>query len=264
MRAFFTAQKKKGDTNMNVNELILERVRSMIFTDLTTKKLLARLTQIENPSLTCTAEGDDARITTMYRAKTAQFTASNSLFSIDLAAIQFGAEKEVATADSKIIQYCEEMLTIVSNKVTLSHTPKSAVKYVYKFENGKPGDALEANTEADATHFQITGKEITFQAGTSGRIYVEYDYETEKAVRVVNSSDNFPEAVGVKMFVRFRDSCNENLKYYGTIIAERAKPDPTSVELALTSTGKHPFTLNFMKEYCDEAADLFSIIISED
>ena len=118
-------------------------------------------------------------------------------------------------------------------------------------------------TAASATDFEINGKEITVPTGVTGRIYVEYEYESTSAVRVSNSTDKFPEAVGVKIFAIFKDMCNENIKYAGVIKAAKGKIDPSSIETALTGTGKHSFDIDFMKDYCDEDVDLFSVIVAE-
>ena len=117
----------------NKNELILDRVRSLVAHDLSTGELLFRLTSLEEPSLQCTAEGEEvtdaigAVITTLYRAKKATFSATNSLISLDLAAAQYGAAKKVGGKDGvKIIDYTYEILTVKDGKVTLKHTPIKA------------------------------------------------------------------------------------------------------------------------------------------
>jgi hypothetical protein len=53
--------------------------------------------------------------------------------------------------------------------------------------------------------------------------------------------------------------------YSGKIICPKAKLNPEQVELALTSTGKHAFEFQMMRDYCAEegADELFSIIVSE-
>lgn len=263
---------------INVNELILDKVRSMIFTDLSDGSVIGRLTKLEDPSLQTAAEGEDvtdaqgALITKIFRAKTGRFEATNSLFSMDLLAQQYGTEKEVASNNSKIIVACEEILEVKEGKVTLSHTPTtkdidgvatSTVKYIYKLENGTLAQKYTVSTDATTTAFAINGAEITVPTDvTTGKIYVEYEYESENAARVVNNTENFPEAVGVKIFAIFKDVCNENEKYAGTIIAKKGKIDPSSIDLALTSTGKHSFAIDFMKDYCDENADLFSVVIA--
>ena len=255
---------------INVNELILDKVRSLIFTDLSDGSVIGRLTKLEDPSLQTAAEGEEitdaqgALITKIFRAKTGRFEATNSLFSVDLLAQQYGTEKELASDTSKIVVPCEETLTVSDDgKITLSHTPSNTIKYIYKLENGTLAKKYTVSASSSDTEFSINDTEITVPTGVTGKIYVEYGYESESAVRVVNNTENFPEAVGVKVFAIFRDQCNENIKYAGTIVASKGKIDPSSIDTALTPTGKHSFAIDFMKDYCDEDADLFSVIIAE-
>lgn len=253
---------------INVNELILDRVRSLIFTDLSDGSVVGRLTKLEDPTLQTAAEGEEvtdavgALITKMFRAKTGKFSATNSLFSVDLLAQQYGTEKEVASETAKIVTPVEETLTVDNGKITLAHTPSNTIKYIYKLESGQLAKKYVLGTEASETEFSISGAEITVPTDVTGKIYVEYEYEADSAVRVVNNTENFPQAVGVKIFAIFRDQCNENIKYAGSIVAKKGKIDPTSIETALTSTGKHSFDIDFMKDYCDEESDLFSVIVA--
>ena len=258
----------------NPNELVLDRVRYLTAHDLETKEKLFMLTQLEDPSLNCTAEGEDvtdavgALITTMYRSKQAEFTAANSLFSLDLAAAQFGSEKEVAGTDAKIIDWTYEFIDIPADatEVTLSKVAVAdSVKFIYAVENGAAATSYEAGAVASATEFVIAedGKTITLPTGMTGKIFVEYQYETTSAVRIVNSASEFPEACEVVIYCIFRDVCNENKVYAGKIVCPKAKLDPSSVELALTSTGKHAFTFKMFKDYCSVDEELFTIIVAE-
>lgn len=255
---------------LNVNELILDKVRGMILTDLEDGHIRARLTKIEDPKLSTSADGEEitdaygALITKLFRAKKGRFEGTNSLHSIDLFAEQFGTEKEVASSTNKITVPCEEILEISSGKITLSNTPKGEIKYIYGLEKGQLAKkyTLTAST-ASATEFTISGKDITTPTGVTGKIYVEYEYEAESAVRISNNTETFPDAVGVKIFVIFRDQCNENIKYAGAIVSKKGKLDASSVDANLTSTGKHGFAIDFANSYCDDDADLFSILIAE-
>lgn len=255
---------------MNVNELILEKVRSLIFTDLSDGSVIGRLTKLEEPSLQTATEGEDvtdaqgALITKLFKAKTGKFTATNSLLSMDLLALQYGSEKEVADANRKIKVPMEEILTVSNGKVTLSHAPVGEIKYIYQLESGQLAKKYTLGAAASATEFSIADQEITVPTDVDGKIYVEYEYESTSAVRVKNNVDAFPEAVGVKIFAIFKDVCNENVKYAGVIKAAKGKIDPSSIETALTGTGKHSFDIDFMRDYCDDdTSDLFSVIISE-
>ena len=262
---------------LNLNELLLDRVRSLTAHDLSTKELLFRLTSLEDPSLSCTAEGEEitdaigALITTLYRAKKATFSASNSLISLDLAAAQYGTKKEVLGANEKLVDYTYEILDIKDGKVTLTNTPvsvkvgeteTSSVKYIYAVENGQTSTKYMAGSAASETEFAIAGKEITVPTGVTGKIYVEYQFENANALRIVNKAASFPEACEVVIYAVFRDKCNENVKYAGKIVCPRAKLNPEQVELALTSTGKHAFEFTMMKNYCDDDGDLFTIIVA--
>lgn len=260
---------------LNKNELILDRVRSATFHDLTTNELLLRLTSLEEPSLTCTAEGEEvvdaigALITTLYRAKRAEFSATNSLFSMDLAAVQYGAKKEVADKNAKIVDFTYEILKVAEGEteVTLAHVPSNDIKYVYSIVNGEVGTGYVAGAAASATEFVIdkaTGK-ITVPTDFVGSLFVEYQYESENAMRVRNMASNFPEAGSLIIYAYFKDKCNENIVYSGKIICPKAKVNPESIELALTSTGKHAVNFVMYKDYCAEEGEdeLFSIIISQ-
>lgn len=248
----------------------MDRVRSLTSHDLATGQMLFRLTSLEDPSLQCSAEGEEVTdavgslITTLYRSKKATFSATNSLISLDLAAAQFGTKKEIATDSGKIVDYACEILTVADGKITLSHTPIEDVKYIYSIANNEVGSVYTAGTAASATEFLQDGVTITVPTDVTGKIYVEYKYETDSAIRITNKASEFPEACSVVIYAYFRDKCNENLVYSGKIICPKAKLSPEQIELALTSTGKHAFELNMMKDFCDESNDeLFSIIVSE-
>lgn len=257
----------------NKNELILDRVRSLAAHDLEDNKLLFRLTSLEDPTLGCTAEGEEitdaigAVITTLYRAKKATFSATNSLISLDLAAAQYGANKEVASSDKKIVDYAYEILKVEGETVKLAHTPvKDSIKWIYTIENNEIGTAYAVGAAANETD-AVVGEDGTITLPTvveNGKVYVEYMYESENAVQIVNKASQFPSAVSVVIYAYFKDVCNENKVYSGKIVCPKAKLNPESVELALTSTGKHAFEFTMMRDYCAEEGEdeLFSIIVS--
>ena len=80
----------------NKNELVVDKIRSFTYHDYGTNELLFRLTSLEDPSLKCSTEGQEvvdavgSTITTLYRAKKASFSGTNSLLSLALAAQQYG------------------------------------------------------------------------------------------------------------------------------------------------------------------------------
>lgn len=253
----------------NPNELILDKVRQLTAHDLETGEILFRLTQLEDPTLSTSAEGEDvtdavgALITTMYRAKQAEFSASNSLLSLDLAAAQYGTKKEFAPEDG-FVDYAYEIKDIENGTVTLSHIPiENGVGFVYIINGNTIEKSYPVGTVASEDEASVKDAVITMPTGvTTGKVYVEYNFMNIEAVKIVNSAENFPTAVSAVIHVLFRDVCNENKIYAGKIICHKAKLDPSSIELNLTSTGKHPFTLKMLKDYCSEDAELFTIIVS--
>ena len=254
----------------NKNELILDRVRSLSYNDLETRQMLFRLTSLEDSSLSCTAEGEEitdaigSLITTLYRAKKASFSATNSLFSFTLLGEQYGATKEVATEDKAILDRTYDILNVADGKITLSQTPKGDIKYIYGMAEGEVATVYKVGVEA-TTNFSIVGKEITVPTDAKEtKFYVEYDFENNNAMKITNKASEFPRAGYVVIYAYFKDKCNENKRYSGKIICPKAKLNPSQIDTALTSTGKHPFELTMMKDYCDENDELFTVIISQE
>lgn len=261
----------------NKNELILDKVRSLVAYDLEDGKMLLRLTSLEDPSLSCTAEGEEvvdaigAVITTLYRAKKSTFSATNSLVSLDLAAAQYGTKKEIASSDTTIDVPTYEILKIENGAVTLAKDKEvtinvDSVKYIYSIVNNDVGTGYAAGSAVTTTEFTISDEGvINVPTGLTGKVYVEYTYKAANAVRIRNMASNFPSACKLNIYAYFRDKCNENLLYSGVIICPKAKLNPEQVELALTSTGKHPFEFVMMKDYCAEEGEdeLFTIVVAE-
>ena len=263
----------------NKNEVVLEKIKQASLYDLENGMLLNRLTSIEEPSLNTTAEKEEVvdaqgnTITDIYKAKKATFGGSNSLFSLDLAASQFGATKEVASTDKKIVNYMAETVAISGATAKLSNTPvtegKDAIKYVYIIESGEIGEAYKVGAAAKAATDTEIGEvtvandgTITFPEGVSGKVYAEYAYESAEAVRIVNKTNEYPTAGKLVILALFRDKCTDKT-ILGSIICPKAKLNPESVDLSLTPTGKHPFEYTMMKDFCSDEEELFEIVLSK-
>ena len=266
----------------NKNEVVLEKIKQASLYDLESGILLNRLTSIEDPSLNTTAEKEEVvdaqgnTITDIYRAKKATFGGSNSLFSLDLAASQFGAKKDVASATNKIKNYFAETLTVANGKVQLSRTPvENSISYIYIIEDGEIGESVAIGAAAADASVGEDGKVIPETAvvandgaitlapsRTSGKVYVEYAYESEEAVRVVNKTNEYPTAGKLVILALFRDKCTDKT-ILGSIICPKAKLNPESVDLSLTPTGKHPFEYTMMKDFCSDEEELFEIVLSK-
>ena len=107
-------------------------------------------------------------------------------------------------------------------------------------------------------------KKITLPEGVTGRVFVNYNRETEKAVQIDKTTDSVPTVKSLLIHAIFHDPCDKNLVYSGIISCPRAQIDPSSVELNLTSDGKHGASYLLQKEYCSDESKLFTILVSED
>lgn len=264
--------------SFNPNELILEKIRAVEEYDPATNELTGRYTQIEEPSLQTTADATDVvdamgtPIQTFYLAQKGTFSFTNSLFSLDLAASQFGTSKKVADESTKIIMPVSEIITIGSDHtVTLKYVPVGTagaeVKYVKVInENNTFGATYEVSATAGEGKFTINAatKTITLPEGVTGKVFVNYEKETPTAVQITKTTDGVPEVKTLLIHCIFHDPCNKNLVYAGIIRCPRAQIDPSSVELSLKSDGKHGAQYTLNKEYCAEEGKLFDILVSED
>lgn len=262
----------------NPNELVLEKIRAVEEYDPATSELTGRYTQIEDPSLQTSADGTQvtdamgAEITTFYNAQTGTFSFTNSLFSLDLAASQFGSKKEVAGTDNKIIIPVSEVITIgADHTAVLKYVPVGVtgaeVKYAKVInENNTFGTTYEVAATAGSDVFTLDAenKTLTFPDDVTGRVFVQYERESDAAVKVTKKTDGVPEVKTLLIHAIFHDPCNINLIYAGVINVPRAQINPESVELNLTPDGKHSAEYKLQKPYCDETAKLFDIIVSED
>jgi hypothetical protein len=262
----------------NPNELVLERIRSVEEYDTTTNELLGRYTQIEEPSLKLSADGTDVTdamgtpIMTFYNAQTGTFDFTNSLFSLDLAASQFGTDKVIASADNKITVPVSETITIGSDHTAvLKYVPvgtKGAeVKQVKVINsNNTFGAVYEVSSVAGEGKFTLDAekKTITLPDDVTGRVFVSYNRETESGVSISKSTDGVPAVKSLKIDAIFHDPCDKNIVYAGVIYCARAQIDPSSVEINLTSDGKHSASYILQKAYCDDDAKLVEIIVTED
>lgn len=262
----------------NPNELILERIRSVEEYDPATSELTGRYTQIESPSLKTSAEAQDvtdamgSSVATFYKAQKGTFDFSNSYFSLDLAASQYGTKKVLASDANKVLMPVSETITIGSDHTAvLKYTPVgpdgAEVKYVKVInENNTFGDTYEVSATAGDGKFVIdaAAKTITLPDNVTGRVFVNYERETTTAAQVTKRTDKTPKVKTLLIHAIFHDICNPNTVYAGVIRCPRAQIDPSSTEVSLSPDGKHAASYILQKGYCDEEGTLFDIIISED
>lgn len=263
--------------SFNPNELILEKIRVVEEYDPSTKELTGRYTQIEEPSLKTSAEGTQvtdamgSEIATFYHGQTGTFSFTNSLFSLDLAASQFGTDKMLADEKGMIVPVSETINIGKDGVVELKYVPVGTagaeIKYVQVInENNTFGDRYELSAEAAPGKFTLNaeGKTITLPSGVTGRVFVQYERKSNSAVKVTKKTDAVPKVKSLLIHAIFHDPCDTNMVYAGVISVPRAQINPESVEISLKSDGKHAAEYKLQKSYCSEDGRLFDIIVTND
>lgn len=259
--------------NFDINNFVIDRPLRGTFTQ--NGEIKVMLTQIENPQLTCASEETDAvdalgvPIMTFERAKTANFSAENSIWDLGLYAAQMGTEKNIASADNMISTPAMETVMLAADQTTytLLHAPEENIQFIYIM---KGDDTLSVkytvNSAASDTEFAYDAETHTITLPTGipakSRIFIKYTYLTENAVEIVNSAKNFPGSGEFVLEVLGKDVCDPDNLIYAYVIFENSKL-LSSVDLNLTTEGKHPFELRALQNYCDAEKKLFRIVIPE-
>lgn len=264
-------------TTFNPNEVVFEKIRYIEEFDPTSMKLLNRVTNVKDPSLNFSSEGTQvtdaqgAEILTFYNAAQGTLSYTNAIHSFDLLAEQFSSEKNIASNSNKMRVPVSEVLEIVGNKVTLKYVPvgtsKAEIKYVQLInDENEFGETLEVSASVAEGKFTVDAstKTLTFNAGTSGRVIVDYEAEMTEAISLAKTTDSMPPIRTLHVHCYFRNKCDGNIKYIGVLRFARAQVDVSSVDVSLTPDGGHGVTYKLQKPYCDETGKLCEVFVYKD
>lgn len=267
----------------DINNFVIDRVLRGTMLSTADDSVLWAINQIEDPTITVSADTTEAvdaigvPIMTFERAKSAEFSASNSLIDLGLLAAQSGGTKKVAVADARIlVPHFQEFSWTDGTDVTLDYTPVGTagaeVPYVYKLNgDGTLGKKYAAAAAAGTDVFKVNAatKKITPPTNVTAAekawcVYYYYADGTSDlgAVHVTNDAKNFPTAGKFIMEVLGADTCDITTKYYAYIVFPQAKL-MSDFDITFATDGKHPFTIRAMQEYCADDKTLFSIYVPE-
>ena len=254
----------------------IDRVLRGVAQSHTDESVLFAITQIQNPSLTCSSESTDAvdalgtPVATFYRSKTAEFSAENAMFDMNLMAVQVGAEKKVADSNNTILTPAFEKIS-GTTAVTLKHNPKAVPGFCYalngdgtlgkKFTKASAAsnDAFAATTETDGK-CKITPPTYTDEDGNAVEFLVIYEYESNAGVSVINSAKKFPKGCKFTLEVLGCDVCDQTNLLFAYLIFPNFKLSP-DFDWNIATDGAHPFSGKAMQEYCAKDNKLFEIIV---
>ena len=247
----------------DLNNFVIDRIIRGVALSQKDDSVLFSINQIQNASLNCASESTDAvdalgtPIATFYRAKTAEFSAENALFDMNLMATQLGTAKKVASAASKVTVPAMESFTVPEgSKYVLKHVPLAAPTEIYAINGDSTfGVKYTKSTSATAEAFAYTESDHSIALPTGlavgTEMFVMYEYETENAVEVVNSANNFPVGCKFVMEVLGCDVCDQTNLVYAYVIFNNFKLSP-DFDWSIATDGAHPFSGKAQQDYCDK------------
>lgn len=258
----------------DLNNFVIDRPLRGLMVSTTDKSVMWSINQITNPTLSITTDKVDAvdalgaKIMTFERAKNAEFSAENSLFDLGLYAAQAGTEKEIASETATMIVPAFEEVDVTGETITLSHTPNAQIAYIYELKGDSTlGTKYTNGTAASETEFVHAegSAEITVptRLASGSQLFVQYEYESSKAVAVHNSGVEFPKAGIFYLEVLGADICDPTKLVHAYIKFGNAKL-VSDVDITFSTESTHSFTIQAMPDYCDKEKRLLSIIIPDE
>ena len=253
----------------NLNNFVIDRIIRAVGMSNQDDSVLFAINQVTNASLNVTSETAEAvdalgtPIAIFNRAKTAEFSAENALFDMNLMAVQAGSSKKVAATGATI----EVPMFEVMEGEELSKTPVGDVKFYTLSGDGSLGDAIAVSADGgEDGGVVVDGKSVTgLPTGVQVMAVYEYDANGEEgngAISVVNSAKDFPKACKLVLEILGCDVCNQEELIYAYLILPNFKISP-DFDWNLATDGTHPFSGTAMQDYCDSKKVLYQLIIAE-
>ncbi len=248
----------------DINNFVIDRIIRGVALSQKDDSVLFSINQIQNASLNCASESTDAvdamgtPIATFYRAKTAEFSAENALFDMNLMATQLGTAKKIASAGTKVVvPAMESFIVAEGGKYVLKHKPVAAPTEIYAINGDSTfGVKYKKETAAGADVFAYTEADKTLSLPTGLAVgtdmFVMYEYESENAVEVVNSANNFPVGCKFVMEVLGCDVCDQTNLIYAYVIFNNAKLSP-DFDWSIATDGAHPFSMKAQQDLNDRS-----------
>lgn len=266
---------------MNFENLVIDRPLQALFRN-HDKEVLGGLNQIQGLSIATSSETKDKTDATgvlikrFYTSKSVEISAENAVLSLSLMGIQTGNGKEVADASHKIkLPMIARYKVADAAAVTLSQDPIDGIVTVIGLTpDGLPDTTrvFTLGTNADNTHYAITERVLTLptyddsdsaQTPLPEYIQVSYEYESESAVRVLQSGDKFPAECELWISVLVCETCDKETLRHAWVVFPSFQMSP-DFDLTMDTDSAHPFSGVAAVDYCSADKAMFYIAISED
>lgn len=259
-----------------INGLVIDRVLQATGFNKSTNEPLYRLTQVQNPSLTSSADQVDAldntgvKIMSFDRNAAATFSAENAVKDMALLAQQLGSSQVESSDAKKVTVPAFDAIDVVAGQTeyTLANTPKATPSVYVLNGDGSLGVKIENATDAAEGKFAYADGKITIVIGDAikaeAQLVVMYDYEAAagKATSIVNQANVFAKAHRLVVEVLAYDPCDSDTMIYMYLIFPNCKMS-RNFDLTLDTESAHSFEVECMVDYCSKDKKLFEIVIPE-
>lgn len=239
--------------------------------------------KVQNGQLQCDAQEEvknDAEGTPIARwksSKTGQFSADETFWNLDLYSQQLNGKGVTvgSTGHGVIVPISDPIKTYSSTDTLTSYTlvydaanvgTESVPAYKISVCTLNKDDTVKTRftlgQAASGTTFTYTAntKTLTFAEGAlsaGDKLFVEYDFNSEDCIAVIDSADEFPEDIEVVVEGLYKTACGA--AQAGYVIFPKAQLDP-SVTTSFGRTDTFPFSFSATQDYCDDEKQLFRVV----
>lgn len=260
---------------INFDQIVIDRVVSAWFED-KNAKLIAVLDQISNFSINNSAETKDKTdaqgvlIKRFYTSKSVEVSGENAVFSMNLAALQFGTEKVTKKkGDDETKVRLPRIMQVAKGQIELPDTPIEGTLMVYgTSDNGLVDTEIQytKTDEAGDYTYSLVGKTLVppLQATETIQIKYEYEIDTDKeGARVDQTSDKFPRECKATFQVLCSDICDSETVRALYIVFPKFQLAP-DFDWTVDTESSQQFSAVALKDYCGKGQLLYYIAIAED
>lgn len=259
-----------------INGLVIDRVLQATGFSKSTGEPIYRLTQVQNPSLTSSADSQDAldntgvKIMSFDRNASAIFSAENAIKDLGLLAAQLGTVVNEASATKKVAVPAFDMIDVVAGttEYAMAHTPIATPTVYVLNGDGSLGVKITNDTSAAEGKFAYADGKITIVIGEAikagAQLVAMYEYEADgtaaKAVSVEAKANVFAKPHRLVVEVLAYDPCEPDVMIYMYLIFNNCKMS-RNFDLTLDVESAHSFEIECMVDYCSKDKKLFEIVI---
>ena len=259
----------------NLNNIIVDRVLRGIFSDKNDNIIFA-INQVQDLSLNQTSESQEVTdaygvsIMELMRSKALEASANNAIYDFGLLAAQYGTDKVVTEGEKTIKVPTMESFEVDGATYTLKHTPVEAPVAIYELNGDSTlGDKYEVGTGSDEdkeTKFSIVDNVITLPTSVAkgSEMFVMYEYESENAVEVVNSANNFAKMGKMTFECLVYDVCDPETKIFAYLVLPRFQLSNDFDWSIGGDNQQHAFSGKAHVDYCSKDKKMLRVVIVDD